>query len=120
MVLGGILVIALLVGIGFYVSPNFITSDEIQVSPPADSGIDTAAAVFAAEQAANTVTGFTLSKKQRQTLSSFGIDSASVPAIIPAEQEACLVATLGATKVAEIKAGGIPSAPDLFQAKGCI
>jgi hypothetical protein len=64
--------------------------------------------------------GFTLSTEQKQALVSFGIDPATVPSTISAEQEACFTAVLGASRVEQIKAGAVPSAVEFFKAKSCI
>lgn len=64
--------------------------------------------------------GFQLSDAQKQALESFGIDPASVPASISAEQEACFSTALGEARVSEIKAGAVPSALEFFKAKSCI
>jgi len=61
-----------------------------------------------------------LSESQRQALASFGIDPSSLPATLTAAQMACFESTLGASRVAEIKAGASPSAVEFFKAKGCI
>lgn len=65
-------------------------------------------------------TEFTLNDAQKQALSSFGIDPASVPSSISAAQEGCFVAELGSERVAEIKASGTPSAIDFFKVKSCL
>ena len=64
--------------------------------------------------------GFQLSDTQRRALESFGIDPATVPTSISAEQEACFNAVLGTSRVAEIKAGDSPSALEFVKAKSCI
>ncbi len=64
--------------------------------------------------------GFALSEAQKQALVSFGIDPASVPASVSIEQEACFVAALGESRVAEVKAGAVPNALEFYKAKGCI
>jgi ABC-type Fe3+-hydroxamate transport system substrate-binding protein len=61
-----------------------------------------------------------MSPAQEAALRAFGVDPATVPASITAEQEACFVAKLGATRTAEIKAGDVPTAAELFTAKACI
>lgn len=64
--------------------------------------------------------GFKLSEAQKQALISFGIDPATVPSSISADQEACFVSVLGETRVSEIKTGAVPSALEFFRAKTCI
>ncbi len=67
-----------------------------------------------------TDSSFTLSDKQKQALVSFGIDPVVVPSTISPEVEACFVVNLGASRVAEIKAGAVPGAIEFFKAKSCI
>lgn len=61
-----------------------------------------------------------LNAAQEKTLETLGVDPASVPSRITPAQEKCFVSILGAARVAEIKAGGTPSAAEYFQAKGCL
>lgn len=61
-----------------------------------------------------------LSENQEKALETVGINPAAVPASITPEQEACFVSILGEARVAEIKAGGIPTPAEYYQAKGCI
>lgn len=67
-----------------------------------------------------TTGGFALSGAQVDALVSLGIDPDSVPATVSAEQEACFTDILGAERVAEIKAGAVPSSIEFFRAKSCI
>lgn len=64
--------------------------------------------------------GFKLSVSQVEALVSFGIDPSSVPTTISSEQEKCFVRALGEAKVAEVKAGAVPSALEFLRAKACI
>lgn len=61
-----------------------------------------------------------LSEAQRKMLASYGIDPASIPTSINAEQEACFKTKLGATRFAQIIAGDTPTAIEMFSAKACI
>lgn len=61
-----------------------------------------------------------LSDSQEKALEKFGIDPATIPSSITAEQEACFVSKLGEARVAEIKAGDSPTATEYFKAKDCI
>ncbi len=63
---------------------------------------------------------FYLSDQQKQALISFGIDPSVVPSTINAEQEACFVSVLGEARVAQVKAGAVPSAMEFYKAKACI
>ncbi len=64
--------------------------------------------------------GFTLSAEQKQALIAVGVDPASIPSSISAEQEECFTEALGASRVMEIKAGAVPSALEFLRAKSCI
>lgn len=61
-----------------------------------------------------------LSPAQEKALETFGIDAASVPSSITPAQEACFTAELGAERVAEIKAGDMPTPAEFFKAKSCV
>lgn len=61
-----------------------------------------------------------LSATQEKALETFGIDPAAVPSSITPEQEACFIGILGEARVAEIKAGGIPTPAEYYRAKACI
>lgn len=61
-----------------------------------------------------------LSATQERALEVVGIDPAKVPTTITPEQEACFTETLGAERVAEIKAGASPSATEIFKARECV
>lgn len=63
---------------------------------------------------------FQLSEAQKQALINAGIDPAKVPSEVTASQEACFVAALGATRVAEIKGGAVPGGTEFIKAKSCI
>lgn len=63
---------------------------------------------------------FNLSDAQKQALISFGINPATVPSSINAQQEACFVSVLGQARVLEIKAGAVPNGIEFFKAKACI
>lgn len=117
-ILGGVCVILLLVAIGFYLSLTLAGSpvrytNEPTTPIPSESPVDTTADE-------TDRTDFTLTDAQKQALSSFGIDPAVVPSSVSAAQEVCFEAALGVEKVAEIKAGAVPSAIDFFKAKDCI
>jgi len=68
----------------------------------------------------NVGTGSRLSPAQQQALETFGIDPARLPSEITPEQEVCFEATLGAARVAEIKAGATPTMTEYMTAKDCI
>lgn len=61
-----------------------------------------------------------LSPAQEKALETFGVDAASVPSSITPAQEACFTAELGAERVAEIKAGDMPTPTEFFKAKACV
>lgn len=115
--LGVLFIVLLLVGVGFYLSTTLGSSTTGYSNAPANAVSSDTTDTSTGETGG---TEFTLTDAQKQALSSFGIDPASVPSSISAEQEACFVAELGSERVGEIKAGGTPSAMDFFKAKGCI
>jgi hypothetical protein len=61
-----------------------------------------------------------LSPSQEKALETFGIDPATVPSSITPEQESCVTKILGKERVAEIRAGEVPTAAEYFKAKSCI
>lgn len=127
--LGVIFLILVLIGTYFFVTDPyglkpllFGGSAPMQQSGATALDADTSEntdADTAGEQEASTG-GFELSDAQVAALVSLGIDPASVPSSISAEQEACFVGVLGAARVAEIKAGAVPSTFELLKAKSCI
>lgn len=64
--------------------------------------------------------GFELSDAQVEALISLGVDPQTVPSTVSAQQEACFVEALGEARVAEVKAGAVPSALEFMKAKSCI
>lgn len=62
----------------------------------------------------------TLNESQEAALETVGIDPATLPSSITPEQEACFVEAIGQARVDEIKAGGSPTASEVFSARGCI
>lgn len=61
-----------------------------------------------------------LSPAQEKALQTIGVDPANVPSSFTPEQEACFVAILGESRVAEIKAGSTPTPAEYFEAKSCL
>jgi hypothetical protein len=90
--------------------------------PSQNSNTNSQTATTSSDGTTTTATGgsFQLSDAQRQALISFGIDPASVPSSINAEQEACFVGVLGEARVFEIKDGAVPSGIEFLKAKACI
>ena len=60
-----------------------------------------------------------LSPVQEAALEQAGIDPATVPTTISADQEACATAKLGAARVAEIQAGDVPTPLEIATASEC-
>ncbi len=60
-----------------------------------------------------------VSSEQAAALEMLGLDPSAVGSVTP-EQEACFVRTLGAERVAEIKAGGVPGMTDMVKARECL
>jgi hypothetical protein len=61
-----------------------------------------------------------LNESQETALKTVGIDPASLPTTISPEQEACFEVAIGADRVEEIKAGGTPTAIEIFRGRGCL
>lgn len=61
-----------------------------------------------------------LNTEQEKTLTSIGIDPASLPTQISPEQEQCFITALGIEKVNAIKAGQVPDAMDIFKSRDCV
>lgn len=61
-----------------------------------------------------------LNSEQEKTLTSIGIDPASLPTQISPEQEQCFITALGIEKVNAIKAGQVPDAMDIFKSRDCV
>lgn len=131
-VLGVIFLILLFIGIYFFVTdpynlkpllfggsaPMQSTSAPVTESQSnADTDTSTSSTTTVEQQAS---AGFELSDAQVQALISLGLDPSAVPSSISPEQEACFVGVLGEARVAEIKAGAVPSAFELLKAKPCI
>lgn len=112
-VLGVIFLILLLVGAYLFVF------DPLHLRTPSDAQTTTPVTT-ATGKAAPVDKNPILSPTQEKTLETFGIDPATVPSSITPEQEACFTKILGATRVAEIKAGDSPTATEFFKAKSCI
>jgi len=107
--LGVIFFIIILFGIYFYIT------DPLNLKP----------LIFDTEATESEVGGDTdrnpaLNESQEAALKTFGIDPASVPSEISPEQEVCFEEKLGKERVAEIKAGGTPTATEYFKARDCI
>lgn len=119
MILGVIFIIVIFIGVGFYIAstqnPGTKSSSSVTNNPNTNTGT-----VVGATPTPRESTPFVLTDGQKQAINSFGIDPSTIPLTVSPEVEACFVSALGGEKVAEIKAGGIPSAFDFFKAKGCI
>jgi hypothetical protein len=60
-----------------------------------------------------------LSAEQESTLESVGINPANLPSSITPAMEACFVAKLGESRVAEIKTGVSPTPSEVFTTREC-
>ncbi len=120
--LGVIFLVLILISVYFFITdpynlkPLIFGSDQVTTNSEKTTNISTGDA----PQTTSTSGGFMLSSAQKQALTSFGIDPASIPSSISAEQETCFAGVLGASRVAEIKAGAVPNALEFFRAKTCI
>lgn len=108
---GVIFVLLMLAGIYFYVA------DPMGFKPMI---FGTKSTELQGDNSNTTASGFQLSEAQKQALVAAGIDSSKVPTSVSAAQETCFAAALGNAKVAEIKAGAVPSAMEFLKAKSCI
>lgn len=61
-----------------------------------------------------------LTAAQANALEIIGIDVTALPAEITTDQMTCFTRVLGATRVAEIKAGAAPTPIEILKAKECI
>jgi hypothetical protein len=105
-VLGIIFLMVILIGFGFFLANG--TGSRAFSFPSISAAKD-------GEADANPM----LTTEQEAALRAFGMDPASLPTSITPEMEACFTSTLGADRVAQIKAGDAPSASEFFKAKGC-
>ena len=119
--LGIIFFVSILVGVYFFITDPYNLKPLIFGTGQKNTSVENVDTSVEAETSPTAgVGGFQLSDAQRQALASFGIDPATVPTSISAEQEACFNGVLGTSRVAEIKAGDSPSALEFFKAKSCI
>lgn len=65
-------------------------------------------------------TKIVLSAEQKSMLEKFGVNPATLPSTLTTAQETCLTGKLGTARIAEIMAGAVPSAIEIFSAKSCI
>jgi len=65
-------------------------------------------------------TNAALSPEQEAALQTIGINPATLPIRITSTQETCFAEKLGAARVAEIKAGAVPSAAEFYTARMCL
>ena len=86
--------------------------------PQAPTPTSTTTSTAGTETAVDTT--FTLSGPQKQALIELGIDPNSVPETVSAEQVLCFEGKLGAPRVAEIRAGSVPSTFELIKVKSCV
>jgi hypothetical protein len=119
--LGIIFLVLILAGVYFFITDPFnlkpmIFGTESNKVMPTDDGTNTGGA----DTSTGGVTGFQLSEEQKQALADLGIDPDAVPTTISAEQEACFVSALGASRVSEIKAGAVPNPFEFMKAKSCV
>lgn len=119
MILGIIFFILILSGIYLYIADPFNLKPLFTGGTAITSNEDMVASTTA-ESTSVLDKHPVLSPKQEAALESLGVDPAALPSSISPEQEACFELVLGASRVAEIKAGATPSAVDVFKARGCL
>jgi hypothetical protein len=76
--------------------------------------------IVAPQQSTTNTKNDKLSPAQKEVLIKIGIDPAKIPTSITPAQEACFVQVIGASRVSEIKAGGVPTPTELLSAKSCL
>lgn len=129
--LGVIFLILILIGVYFFVTDPYglkplifggsVPTQSTSVSAQSESeNTSENSDGSASDEEEASAGGFELSDAQVEALISLGIDPASVPSSISAEQEACFVSALGEERVAEIRVGAVPSALELLKAESCI
>jgi len=122
--LGVIFLALILISAYFFVTDPYNLKPLIFGSDPVSTNIqdttNTPNSTGGTSQTSTASGGFVLSPAQKQALVSFGVDPETVPTSISSEQETCFTEVLGASRVAEIKAGAVPSALEFFRAKACI
>lgn len=123
--LGVIFVLVIMAGTYFFIidplnlKPLFFgntTQKTINIQETSDTNEETTIQTNLGQADKNTA----LSDAQEKALETLGIDPAKVPTSITPEQEVCFTSILGAERVAQIKAGDIPTATEYFKAKSCI
>ncbi len=114
-ILGAIFFVLIIAGAYFYfVDPLALRQSFVPAVLQPAAGTDTTGSAETGDK------NPALSATQEKALETFGIDPAAVPSSITPEQESCFVSILGEARVAEIKAGGIPTPAEYYRAKGCI
>jgi hypothetical protein len=61
-----------------------------------------------------------VTQEQAAVLETFGLEVSELPSLFTPELEQCATDALGEDRVAEIKAGAVPTAGDLLQTRGCL
>ena len=109
-------VLILLVGL-------FVAIDPFGLRPVVSGVLQNAVTTEREEAGEHTETGVDknpmLTESQENALQSYGVDPSTLPTSITAEQEVCFESALGAERVAEIKAGGMPTPVEFYKAKEC-
>jgi len=125
--LGVIFLILILIGVYFFVTDPFNLKPLLFGTVPVKTQtqntpvVETTAITPDTPAVATTPAGgFQLSNAQKQALTAFGIDPATVPSSINPKQETCFISVLGQARVTEIKAGAVPNALEFLKAKSCI
>jgi len=117
----GVILVLVVLAIGYLVIADpFHIKPMLLGSSAGGSVSETTTADVTPVGAPSTGESFTLSEAQREALRGLGIDPATVPSTITPLQVACFEEQLGADRVSEIRAGGVPSAFELFKVKSCI
>jgi len=119
--LGVIFFILILIGVGV-----FLFRDQLfGVDTPTDAVVPPQSATSSSETRSPTTTntidtGVPVTPSQQEALNAWGIDPASLDATLTPDRIACFVSILGAERVAEIKAGAVPSPMEFFKVQTCL
>ena len=97
--------------------PLIFGESESRIEEPAPRESELSGTVVSREENA---TEFTLSASQRDALSGYGIDPASIPTVISPLQVLCFEEKLGVVRVGEIRNGAVPSTFEFFEMKTCL
>lgn len=101
----------------YNLKPILFPADTTASTAPTNSTADTGSEGESAEGEASDSSGMTAA--QAEALNSVGLDASAAQSFTP-EQITCFEALLGAPRVAEIKAGAVPTMAEFYTVRGCM